>query len=105
MTNLFGSLDSDIWDFIGIWCLEFDISEYLNTRDAVSKDDLSVRYRSVEFHIWDSRIRCIEKLFGVVGRTDKGSAGDLAETHLKGGLPPLVEFRRRDESCHRQMVL
>ncbi len=24
------------WGFIGIWCLEFDISEVLNTRDSVS---------------------------------------------------------------------
>ena len=29
MTNLFGSLVIEIWDFIGIWCLEFEISEYL----------------------------------------------------------------------------
>ena len=28
MSNLFGSLDIEIWDFIGIWCLKFDISEY-----------------------------------------------------------------------------
>jgi hypothetical protein len=44
MTNLFGSLDIDIWDFVGIYlpavflagCLEFEISEYLNTRDSSS---------------------------------------------------------------------
>jgi hypothetical protein len=44
MTNLFGSLDIDIWDFIGIClpavflagCLEFEISEYLITRDRSS---------------------------------------------------------------------
>ena len=29
MSNLVGSLDIEIWDFIGIWCLEFEISEYL----------------------------------------------------------------------------
>jgi hypothetical protein len=28
MSNLFGSLDIKIWDFIGIRCLTFDISEY-----------------------------------------------------------------------------
>jgi len=50
MTNLFGSLDIDIWDFVGIWCFEFDISEYLNTRYGVSKDDLSVGCRTVKFH-------------------------------------------------------
>jgi len=50
MTNLFGSLDIDIWDFIGIWCLGFDISEYLNTRDSVSKDYLSIEYSTVKFH-------------------------------------------------------
>jgi hypothetical protein len=33
MSNLFGSLDIEVLDFIGIWCLEFDISEYLNTHD------------------------------------------------------------------------
>jgi hypothetical protein len=50
MTNLFGSLDIDIWDFIGIWCLEFDISEFLNTRESISKNDLSIGYRTVKFH-------------------------------------------------------
>ncbi|MEN8690817.1 MAG: hypothetical protein AB1Z20_12000, partial [Desulfobacterales bacterium] len=44
--NLFGSLDIEIWDFTGIWCLEFEISDYLNTRDSISKDYLSIgRYR------------------------------------------------------------
>jgi hypothetical protein len=52
MPNLFGSLDIDIWDFIGIWRLEFEISEYLNTRDSISKDDLSIGYRTVKFHAW-----------------------------------------------------
>jgi len=50
MTNLFGSLDIDILDFIGIWCLGFDISEYLNTRDSDSKDYLSIEYSTVKFH-------------------------------------------------------
>ena len=50
MTNRLGSLDIDIWDFIGIWCLEFEISEYLNTRDSVTKDDLSIGYHTVKFH-------------------------------------------------------
>ena len=36
MTNLFGSLDIDVWGLFGIWCLEFDISEYLHTRGMVS---------------------------------------------------------------------
>ena len=31
MSNLFGSLDIEILDFIGIWCLAFDISKYPNT--------------------------------------------------------------------------
>jgi hypothetical protein len=50
MTNLFGSLDIEIWDFIGIWCLEFDISEYLNNRDSIFKDYLSIGYSTVKFH-------------------------------------------------------
>jgi hypothetical protein len=29
--NLFGSLNIIIWDFLGIWCLEFEISQYFNT--------------------------------------------------------------------------
>jgi hypothetical protein len=53
MTNLFGSLDIEIWDFIGIWCLEFDISEHLNTRDSIFKDYLSIGYSIVKF-----RTRC-----------------------------------------------
>jgi hypothetical protein len=36
MTNLFGSLVIGIWDFLGMWCLGFDISEHLNTRDSIS---------------------------------------------------------------------
>jgi hypothetical protein len=28
--KLFGSLDIEIWDLFGIWCLEFDISGYLD---------------------------------------------------------------------------
>jgi len=47
MTNLFESLDIEIWDFIGIWSLEFDISEYLNTRDSIFKDYLSIGYSTV----------------------------------------------------------
>ena len=43
MSNLIGSLDFEIWDFIGIWCLIFDISEYLNTRESIFKDYLSIR--------------------------------------------------------------
>ena len=38
--ELFGSLEIEIWDLLGIWCLEFDISEHPNTRDSISKDDL-----------------------------------------------------------------
>ena len=51
MTKLFGSLDIEIWDFIGIWYLEFDISEFLNTRDSISKDYLSIGYSIVKFHM------------------------------------------------------
>ena len=29
MTNRLSSLEIDIWDFIEIWCLEFEISEIL----------------------------------------------------------------------------
>ena len=58
MTNLSGSLDIDIWDLIGIWCLEFDISEHFKTRDSVSIDYLYVGYSTVNFHIRDaSKIR------------------------------------------------
>ena len=57
MTNLFGSLDIDIWDFVGIYlpavflagCLEFEISEVLNTRGRFSKDYLSIGYSTVKF--------------------------------------------------------
>ena len=51
MTNLFGSLDIEILDFIGIWCLEFEISEVLNTRDIISKDYPYIEYSTVKFHI------------------------------------------------------
>ena len=47
MTNLFGSLDIEIWDFLGIWCLEFEIFEFLNTREGIFKEDLSIGYRTV----------------------------------------------------------
>ena len=50
MSNLFGSLDIGIWDFIGIWCLEFEISEFLNTWESISKDDLSIGYSTIKFH-------------------------------------------------------
>jgi len=51
MPNLFGSLDIDIWDFIGIWCLEFEISEVLNTRDSISKIAFLFGYSTVKFHM------------------------------------------------------
>ena len=51
MTNLFRSLDIDIWDIIGIWCLEFDIFKYINIRDSNSKDNISIGYSTVKFHI------------------------------------------------------
>ena len=40
-----------IWDFIGIWGLEFEISEYPNTRDSISIDDLSIGYSTVTLHV------------------------------------------------------
>ena len=57
MTNLFRLLDFDIWDFIGIWCLGFEISEVLNPRDIVSKDCPSIEYSTVKFHIKFQRSR------------------------------------------------
>ena len=51
MTNLFGSLDIEIWDFIEIWCLGFEISEVLNTRDIIYRDYPSIEYSTVKFHI------------------------------------------------------
>ena len=50
MTNLFGSLDIVIWNLGVFWCLEFDIFEYPNTQDSISKDDLSIGNRTVKFH-------------------------------------------------------
>ena len=50
MTNLFGSLDIEFLGFIEIWYLGFEISEYLNTRDNISKDYPSVEYSTVKFH-------------------------------------------------------
>ena len=50
MTNLFGSLVIELLDFIGIWCLKFDISEHFNTRDSISIDYLSIGYGTVKFH-------------------------------------------------------
>ena len=50
MTNLFGSLDSKILDFLDIWCLGFEISEVFNTRDIIPKDYPSIEYGIVKFH-------------------------------------------------------
>ena len=50
MTNLFGSLDIEILDFLDIWCLGFEISEYLNTWDIIPKDYTSIEYSTVKFH-------------------------------------------------------
>ena len=44
-------MDIEFWDFLGIWCLEFDISEYLNTRDSISKDCLFIGDITVTFHL------------------------------------------------------
>ena len=45
-----------IWDFIGLWCLEFEISEYLNTREGILRDYLSIGYSTVKFH---TRVRML----------------------------------------------
>ena len=50
MTNLFGSLDIEILDFLDIWCLGFEISKVLNTRDIISKDFPSIEYSTIKFH-------------------------------------------------------
>ena len=47
--NLFEPLDIEIWDFIGIWCLEFEISEYLNTPEQFN--DVFIGYSTIKFHI------------------------------------------------------
>ena len=31
-SSMFWSLNIDVWDFIGIWCLKFEISQYLKTQ-------------------------------------------------------------------------
>ena len=49
MTNLFRSLDNEIWDIIGIWFLEFDFFKYINIRDSISKDYISIGYSTVNF--------------------------------------------------------
>ena len=51
MTNLFGSLDIEIWDLFGIWRLEFDISEYIDARDGSLKFAFLMGINTVEFHI------------------------------------------------------
>ena len=50
MTNLFGSLDIGIWNFLEIWCLKVEMSEVLKTRDIVSKDCPSIVCSTVKFH-------------------------------------------------------
>ena len=57
MSNLFGFLDIEIWDFIEIWCLKFEISEYLNTRGSISKENLSIGSSTVKFHTRSTRQR------------------------------------------------
>jgi hypothetical protein len=51
MTNLFGSLDIEIWDLFGIWCFEFDISAYPDARDGIFKKCLSIGHSTAEFYI------------------------------------------------------
>ena len=50
MTNLFGSLDIGIRDFLDIWCLSFEISEDPHTRDILSKNYPSIEYSAIKFH-------------------------------------------------------
>ena len=38
----FRSLDIDIWNFIGIWCLEFEIYQHVNTPWNFSQNCLSI---------------------------------------------------------------
>ena len=50
LPHLFRSLDIEIWDFLGIRCLGFEISKVLNTRDIISKDYPYIEYSTVKFH-------------------------------------------------------
>ena len=45
-SKLFGSLDIVIWNLFVFWCLYFDISEYPNIQESISKDDLSIGNRT-----------------------------------------------------------
>jgi hypothetical protein len=47
MTNLFGSLEIGIWDFLGIWRLKIEISENPNTRDRIPNDYPSNEYKTL----------------------------------------------------------
>jgi hypothetical protein len=49
--NLFGPLEIDIWNLFVFWCLVFEISDVLNTRDIVSMDSPFIYYCTVKFHI------------------------------------------------------
>jgi hypothetical protein len=40
--------DKPVW-VIGVWCLEVNISDDLNTRDRIFKDYLSIGYCTVKF--------------------------------------------------------
>ena len=60
MTNLFGSLDIEIWNLFVFWCLGFEISEVLNTRDIVSMDSPSIQCRIIKFNI---RVERLESFF------------------------------------------
>jgi hypothetical protein len=50
MTNLFGPLDIENWDFIEIWCLGFEISGNPNTQDIIYRGYPSTEYSTVKFH-------------------------------------------------------
>jgi hypothetical protein len=50
ISNLLGSLDIEIWDLIGIWCLGFEISEYLNIRGSMAHNYISIEHSTVKFH-------------------------------------------------------
>jgi hypothetical protein len=51
MSNLFGSLDIEILDFIGLWCLAFDISKYPNTGYGTSTGNRESRLGGIPLNI------------------------------------------------------
>jgi len=92
-------------DFLGIWCLEFEISEYPNTRDSVSKDYLRLQCLDSDHTILGKRV-CLHSTLQAKGRAMVQEAQPSVRNRAlqPENMADLLSSRKINDSIARRAI-